>query len=112
MRPTPRQPRNLPEYALKCLETLVDAGLANRIILGGGVGLLHYLDFRPTVDLGAWWVKDSTEEDQNRILEIIERTLNQFGQVKKRAWGDVVSLELLQEGHKNFSFQIDNRSAQ
>jgi len=112
MRTTPRQPKNVPKYAVLCLKALVDGDLAGMIVLSGGVGLAHYLDFRPTLDIDAWWADEVTADEQHLVTETIENTLKQFGEVRKRAWGDVVSLELLQEGHKTFSFQVARRSAQ
>ena len=44
--------------------------------------------------------------------EPLEATLKAFGQVKTRAGGDVVSVELACEGKTVFSFQIAPRSAQ
>lgn len=35
-----------------------------------------------------------------------------FGEVRTRAWGEVVSVELLREGRAVFSFQVAHRSAQ
>lgn len=41
----------------------------------------------------------------------LTRTLERFGTVRTRAWGDVVSVELAQAGKTTFSFQIARRSA-
>ncbi len=108
----PRRPAHLPEYSEACLQALVDHGLADRLSLGGALGLLHYLDYRPTHDVDAWWSTIATAEDQRRVIEVIEITLRAFGPVKIRAWGDVVSLELQRDGKTIFSFQIARRSAQ
>lgn len=51
----PKQPAHLSSYARVCLDALVQAGLVARISLGGGVGLFHYLDYRPTHDVDAWF---------------------------------------------------------
>jgi hypothetical protein len=74
--------------------------------------LLHFLDYRPTHDVDAWWVSSATEQEQEQVLQTIEATLDPFGEVRRRSWGDVVSVELSGEGQGVFSFQIARRSAQ
>ncbi|MBU0491229.1 MAG: hypothetical protein KKA73_19860 [Chloroflexi bacterium] len=80
--------------------------------LGGALGLLHYLDYRSTHDVDAWWEPTATAQERLRVIEVIETTLQPFGQVRTRAWGDVSSVELLQVGRVVFGFQIARRSAQ
>jgi len=46
------------------------------------------------------------------VIHTLETTLRSLGQVKTRAWGDVVSVELVRESKTVFSFQIAQRSAQ
>ena len=87
-------------------------GLGPMISIGGALGILHYLDFRPTQDVDAWWMPSATEEDRKAVVSTIEGTLRAFGRVRTRAWGDVVSVELVQENKVVFSFQIARRSAQ
>ncbi len=108
----PSFPSNLSPYAKACLQALADAGLGDKISLGGALGLLHYLDYRSTQDADAWWTASATTEDQLRVVEVIRRTLETFGQVKTRTWGDVTSIDLSLEGKSVFSFQIARRSAQ
>ena len=107
-----QRPKNLPAYSETVLQTLVDRGLAGKISLGGAFGLLHYLDYRQTHDVDAWWAAEITREAQQSVIETIEAALHPFGQVAHRRWGDVVSIELTQERQKIFSFQIARRSAQ
>jgi len=108
----PHRPTHMPDYAEVCLQALAAQGLGEKISLGGAFGLLHYLDYRPTYDVDAWWVPTATAEDRHQVIRVIKETLQSFGQVKKRAWGDVVSVELMREGKTVFSFQIAHRSAQ
>lgn len=79
--------------------------MGKKISLGGALGLLHYLDYRPTHDVDAWWDASATAEDQRQVIQLLETMLDSFGQVQTRAWGDVVSVELLQQGRVVFSFQ-------
>lgn len=108
----PRRPTHMPDYAEACLQALAANGLGEKISLGGAFGLLHYLDYRPTRDVDAWWVPSATVEDRRRVVRVVEATLRPFGQVKTRAWGDVISIELMRQGKTVFSFQIARRSAQ
>lgn len=105
-------PEHASEYAKLTLEAIAARQLGNRLSVGGGFGLLHYLDYRPTHDVDAWWAVDANAPEQEAVLTTIEDTLSQFGEVKRRAWGEVVSIELLQEQKVVFSFQIARRSAQ
>ncbi len=104
--PLPRWPAHVPEYAKFTLLTLAASGLGEKISLGGALGLLHYLDYRPTHDVDAWWVSSATAEDQRQVIDTIEAALQPYGQVRQRTWGDVVSVELVREDKTVFSFQI------
>ena len=105
------RPRGVPEYAEMVLRALADAGLGDSISVGGGVGLLQYLDYRPTRDVDAWWGENVTPEEMQAVEAVVVRTLEAVGEVSIRRWGDVLSVELSQEGHKVFSFQVARRSA-
>lgn len=108
---SPRQPSHLSPYARICLEALTRANLAGRISLGGALGLFHYLDYRSTHDVDAWWSDALTEAQKQEVTHALEQALAAHGDVRIRAWGDVVSVELLQDGKAIFSFQIAARSA-
>ncbi len=105
-------PEHASEYARLTLKNIAAHHLGNKISLGGAFGLLHYLDYRPTYDVDAWWATDVTSADQEAVLAVIEDTFIQFGQVKRRGWGDVISIELHQDQKAVFSFQIAHRSSQ
>jgi len=108
----PHRPSHLSEIAKACLQAVAEAGLGQLISIGGGVGLLHYHDYRPTHDVDAWWQPSTTSAQQTQLLTIIEKTLREFGAVRRREWGDVISLELIRENRTAFSFQIAHRSTQ
>ena len=108
----PNRPTHVSDHAEACLQALAASRLGDKLSLGGAFGLLHYLDYRPTHDVDAWWVSSATEKDRRRVVRVIEAALRPFGQVRQRAWGDVVSVELVHEGSVVFSFQIAHRSAQ
>lgn len=108
----PERPVHFPEYGAICLEALARAGLGTRISLGGASGLLHYLDYRPTYDVDAWWAPGISPDDRDQVIAVVRAALQPFGEVRTRAWGDVVSMELLQGGQAVFTFQIASRTAQ
>ena len=107
----PGQPSHLSPYARACLESLVKASLADLISLGGDLGLFHYLDYRPTHDVDACWLETITEAQKQAVVQALKTSLSDFGSVRVRAWGDVVSVELSQDGKTVFSFQIASRTA-
>jgi hypothetical protein len=107
---TPKQPAHMSNYAKVCLEALVDAGLASTISLGGAFGLFHYYDYRPTHDVDAWWNEDVTEAKKQEVVQVLQSTLEGFGIVRVRSWGDLTSIELSQEEKTVFGFQIAFRS--
>jgi hypothetical protein len=108
----PKRPAHLSPYAEACLQALADQELSSSLSLGGALGLLHYLDYRTTNDVDVWWTDDATSDVQKEVLNVLETTLSAFGRVRTRRWGDVVSVDLQQEGRTIFSFQVARRSAQ
>ena len=105
-------PKNASEYAKLTLESLAAHHLGDKLSLGGAFGLLHYLDYRPTRHVDAWWLATTTAAEQEAVLTVIEEALSQYGEVRQRSWGDVASIELRQGQQVVFSFQIARRSAQ
>jgi len=108
--PRARRPSRFPKYAEICLKALVERGLADFISLGRAFGLLHYLDYRATRDVDAWWSPDAGPRDRDCVVEALEEALEGYGAVRTRAWGDVVSVELEDTMGDTFSFQIAGRS--
>lgn len=108
----PRRPTHMPEFAEECLQALAAHGLGDRISIGGALGLLHYLDYRSTHDVDAWWQASSNADDQRRIIQVLETTLQRLSDVKTRTWGETISVELRRQGRVIFSFQVARRSAQ
>jgi hypothetical protein len=90
----------------------VDKQLNDNISLGGAFGLLHYLDYRSTHDVDAWWDEATTTPEKEQVVTTVEIALAKYGQVHRRTWGDVVSIELNQANKTIFSFQIAQRTVQ
>ncbi len=93
------------------MNALAQQGLGKFLSIGGGVGLLHYLDYRPTHDIDAWWMPAATPAERVRVIDALETTLARWGEVRIRRWGEVVSLDLVVDGHAVFSFQLAQRTA-
>lgn len=108
----PHRPAKMSEYSEICLQVLAKHGLGSKISVGGGLGLLHFYDYRQTYDVDAWWTDAATDDDRHLVVQLIEETLGRYGEVRTRKWGDVVSIELTQGRTHCFSFQIAQRSAQ
>ncbi len=109
---TSERPSHLSEEAVDCLRALADAGLGRSLSLGGAVGLMHYVDYRSTQDIDAWWNPTTTPATRERILSVVEEALSRSGEVRRRSWGDVIALDLRRGGKVVFSFQVADRSAQ
>jgi hypothetical protein len=107
-----QRPKLVSEYAQACLEALAVSGYGQFISLGGAFGLAHYLEYRLTHDVDAWWMEPVTSEERQQVICTLQAALQPFGQVHTRSWGDVVSVELRRQSKTIFSFQIARRSAQ
>src|SRR3990172_7068233 len=79
--------------------------------IGGAFGLSHFYEYRTTKDIDAWWSEDAGIKDQQEVIRLLEKILMQFGIVSIRRFGDVVSINLKNEGKVIFNFQIARRSA-
>lgn len=107
----PTTPRNLNPLARELLESLAGHPEAAEIVLGGGVALSHYLEYRDTVDVDAWW----REQPTAAVFELAERCMTDIAErhglsYRHRKWGETESLELLRGSQKQFSFQISKRT--
>jgi hypothetical protein len=111
----PRVPQTLHPLAREILEGFRNREAARDIIIGGGVALQHYLEFRRTVDLDAWWAKWSRPETESLIEEVMQGVALKHGLAfEKRLFShsQTRSFELQKEGKKVFSFQIAPRDIQ
>lgn len=106
------RPKDLSAFAEGTLRGIADAGLGKAVSLGGALGIQHYLDFRSTHDVDAWWAPSAGPEERAEVVRLVETTLARAGEVRTRRWGEVVSVELTIGNKKVFSFQVAERSAQ
>src|SRR5262245_14445337 len=109
----PRVPEHLNPFAGEVLEALKGHPESRGIIIGGGIALQHYLDFRKTVDLDAWWAGSAEEAARHLLGVVIERVAGSHGySARTRRWGETESYEILDGSRKVFSFQISKRDVQ
>jgi hypothetical protein len=109
--PLPEPPGNLHPLSRELLESLAGHPEAAEIVISGGVALTHYLEYRPTVDLDAWW----RGEPRADVLAFVEAAMQAIAsrhgfEYRRRSWGETESLELLQGTQKQYSFQIRRRT--
>lgn len=107
----PTVPKNLNLYARELLEALAGHPEAAEIVLGGGVALSHYVEYRGTVDMDAWWRGEVNTATRALARGAMDEIATKHGlQFQLRTWGETESYELLRDGQKVFSFQISTRT--
>lgn len=107
--PTP--PSRLHDIAREILAELRDQPAAAALILGGGVALQHYCEYRDTKDIDAWWNPAPTQATESLLLDAMQKIAHRRGySFAVRHWGDTQSYELQEQGRTIFSFQVAVRS--
>jgi len=105
------RPRSLDPLAERVLALLSGRPEAGGIILGGYLALQHYVDYRVSHDIDAWWA-DRADPAVERIIRLVMRQVAaEAGMaLEERRFGETLSFELVHEGQQRFSFQIAVRS--
>ncbi len=107
----PTTPQRLHVLAREILDELRDQHAAADFILGGGVALQHYCEYRDTRDIDAWWDTLPTADAELLLAEVMDRVGKRHGlTLRIRNWGETQSYELQDAGQTVFSFQIAVRS--
>jgi hypothetical protein len=109
---TPKRPKTLSVLAERVLEEFRGKPIAENIILGGGIALKHYDDFRSTQDIDAWWKEARNPETITALRSLIENVGKESGyEVVHRQFGVTDSFEFKEtaSNKKVFSFQISVR---
>lgn len=113
---TPEVPESLDALAADALSRLCGNPAVASLVIGGGVALKHYSDFRPTHDVDAWWVGEPNSDALAAISAAMQAIALERGlSYRERSFGEVVSYELHQSQdtrHKVFSFQVAPREVQ
>ncbi|GAC1450350.1 MAG: hypothetical protein NVSMB9_34730 [Isosphaeraceae bacterium] len=105
------KPHRIDPRADKVLELLAGESAASEIVLGGYFALRHYIDYRQTHDIDAWWKTRVTPGTEELIRLAMRRVSQDEGcEVRERRFGETTSFELVHEGKRQFSFQIAVRS--
>ncbi len=108
-RPTP--PSQLHSLAREILDLLRDKPAAAALVLGGGVALQHYCEYRETRDIDAWWNPRPSHETEALLTEALSIVAGRHGYaLATRKWGETQSYELQEGGKTVFSFQVAVRS--
>lgn len=108
--PSPVPPRNLCRYAREVLELMAGEAAAAEIVIGGGVALAHYAEYRDTFDLDAWWATAPTNAARDLMTRVMQQVAERHGLVAgRRSWGETESFELSDGRQKVFSLQIASR---
>lgn len=108
-----RTPAGIDPLADRILQRLAGRSEASEIVLGGYLALQHHLDYRETHDIDAWWRVRSTPAAERAILAVMQQVADEEGfTVRERRFGETLSIELMREGRKTFSFQIAVRSVE
>lgn len=99
----PKRPASIDPRAASLLDWKGAQPWASKIVLGGAFALEHYLNYRDTHDCDAWWNEGTDPVERAAILEEIH-------ELRRRAWNEVASLDLVRGTNKLFSFQISVRT--
>lgn len=103
-------PSRLSAYAREVLELLAGHAEAAEIVIGGGVALSHYVEYRDTFDLDAWWATAPTSSARELMGRAMQTVAERHGLTfNRRTWGDTESYELGDGERKVFSLQIAPR---
>ena len=107
------KPTQLDPLAEKLLSRLAGKPPSGEIVLGGYFALKHYLDYRQTHDVHAWWRTRASQATESLVDEAMRAIAaeNKLDYATRR-FGDTVSFELLRDKRRVFSFQIAIRSVE
>jgi hypothetical protein len=116
----PTKPLTLDPLATELLEGLSHRPeAAQALVLGGYFALKHYVDYRPTHDVDAWWKIDATPAQQEAALMAVRALMHELacthnlGYVEKTTTQHgVATIALTRDNKAIFSFQIAPRDVQ
>ncbi|MGI8548992.1 MAG: nucleotidyl transferase AbiEii/AbiGii toxin family protein [Gemmatimonadaceae bacterium] len=119
--PTPVPPEDLPPVARAVLEALRATEGAQPVVgaslaIGGGVGLKHYLNLRPTHDLDLWWTREPESSDRRALEAVVAAVAKEHGYVlRHQSHGDVTSIAFVREDNLDeaeFAVEVATRDVQ
>ena len=68
---SPKRPGNINALTARIIERIKNLPWAEKFVLGGGLALAHYLEFRPTNDADCWWEENTPETEKEETLNTI-----------------------------------------
>jgi hypothetical protein len=102
-----KKPENLDPLADVILERLRQNPASSEIILGGYFGLQHYLNYRQTHDIDAWWRQRASAASEAAIRQVMREVAAERGaRYQERRFGETLSFEILELDGRRMSFQI------
>jgi len=102
-----QKPNNLDPFAEIILERLRLDPASSEIILGGYFGLQHYLDYRRTHDIDAWWRHRANVETEKAIRRVMQEVgAERNARYQERRFGETISFEIAEPDRRRMSFQI------
>lgn len=102
-----KKPEHLDPLAEAILERLRQSPASSEIILGGYFGLQHYLDYRQTHDIDAWWRQRASLETEQAIRQVMQEVAADHGaRYQERRFGETLSYEISEPDGRRMSFQI------
>lgn len=105
------KPTGIDPLAETILELLAGKPESAEIVLGGYFALQHYVDYRRTHDIDAWWKTRANPDTEQVIRAAMRQVANHESfELRERRFGETVSFELVRDGRRQFSFQIAVRS--
>ncbi len=113
----PQCPDSLDPIAVELLTRLQPHPTTSSIVLGGHFALKHYLDYRSTHDIDAWWDMQSTAVQQGEAMQAVKTVMQQMAQERNWQFSErstklVKFFEFKHEGKTIFSFQIAERDVE
>ncbi len=109
----PKKPSHPDPFAAAFLERLQDRPEAEQFVLGGGFALKHYLDYRATADVDAWWRGSVDPNALDAARAAFADVAREFGYtVQERQTGTMTSIEAVDGKRKVFSFQVALRTVE
>lgn len=107
------KPKSIDPLADRVLQLLAGRAESAEIVLGGYLALQHYIEYRSTHDIDAWWRERATPRTEKAIRETMQVVAVEEGcELREKRFGETESFELVRAGRKCFSFQIAVRSFQ
>jgi hypothetical protein len=105
------RPRQLDPLAERTLALLAGRPEAGSIIIGGYLALQHYVDYRVSHDIDAWWAHRAEPAVEALLRQVMQQVASEAKmELQERRFGETLSLELVRDGQQRFSFQIAVRS--